>query len=272
MLSLGSISDLLKRSPRQRNAANDVAPERRDQPNINPADISIDATSGDESSLNKQSPLDHSGSPTSESTASALEALPAELRNQILSSVADIGVEELRALVRASPVFHEHYRLDRKALLSRALKSSLGNQLVDAYAVHTSVSLPTRRRKNISLEDLSLYMDKYHSLRNLSPDQLLSEINMDEADAIAMASFHLSIICPVVEQCAVLFLQHLDPSLHLDSLSWTKRARLLRALYRFELCRNLLRYVCGEDYEILDVFFCKLHPWEIEEIDCICSL
>lgn len=68
-----------------------------------------------------------------------LESLPAELRHKILALVLDM--EDLKALVLASPVFHQQYLLNRKAFLRRTLKAALGNVFVDAYAVHTSALL-----------------------------------------------------------------------------------------------------------------------------------
>jgi len=63
-------------------------------------------------------------------------------------------------------------------------------------------------------------------------------------------------------------------------LSKTEEMRLLRALYRFQLCCNLFgkgvdssgwyhRGLNFESVDILTIFLCLFEPWEIEEITCI---
>ena len=64
-----------------------------------------------------------------------LENLPPEVRRHILYF---LGVEELRALVHASPVFHQQYLLDRRSLLLQSIETISGNITVDAYAVYQS--------------------------------------------------------------------------------------------------------------------------------------
>ena len=212
-------------------------------------------------------------------TPITLESLPAELRHNILSLVLDI--EDLKALVLASPVFHKQYLLDRKAFLRRALKATLGNALVDAYAVHTSALLheqqPGDALYKLEGTTVRLFMDNYVALRSVSPDQLLAEVSITEDDLATIASFYCSLTRPLVEQCATLFLRYLDASLRVGSLSRTERARLLRALYRFQLYCNLFgvgpRGYCERPplpiSETLPFFFCVFRPWEIEEIHCI---
>jgi hypothetical protein len=174
---------------------------------------------------------------------------------------------------------------DRRGLLGRSLKATLGNVLVDAYAAHTSASWRTAGRAlGLDPQDESaavrLFMNNYVALRSVSPDQLLAEVTTTttEDHLAAMASFYRSLASPLASQCAALFLRHLDPSLRVGSLSRTERTRLLRALYRFQLYCNLLG-VGAEGYyfeepplpmaDILPVFFCVFRPWEIEEIDCV---
>ena len=64
-----------------------------------------------------------------------LEKLPPEIRCHILYI---LGITEIRALVHASPVFHQQYVLDRRSLLSKSLKTTLGDVAVDACAVYQS--------------------------------------------------------------------------------------------------------------------------------------
>ena len=58
-----------------------------------------------------------------------LESLPPEIWLQLLSI---LELEELRALVHASPVFHQQYLLDRRSLLCKSLETTLRSVTVDA--------------------------------------------------------------------------------------------------------------------------------------------
>ncbi|KAK4098005.1 hypothetical protein N658DRAFT_509926 [Parathielavia hyrcaniae] len=212
---------------------------------------------------------------------SRLESLPAELRHEILTQVQDIS--DLKSLVHASPVLHQQYLIGRKAFLGAALKPALGNGLVDAYAVHTSTAMAHKQQPPYyELEESATrhLLDHYVALRSVSPDQLLAEVNPSEDDLAAMANFYLSVASPLVELCASIFLRNVggDPSsLRVGNLSRTERARLLRALYRFELYCTLFGVGpmgCGRGLalpmnDILRSFFCLFRPWEIEEIDCV---
>ncbi|KAL2128473.1 hypothetical protein VTI74DRAFT_9125 [Chaetomium olivicolor] len=167
---------------------------------------------------------------------STRETLPAELRHQILS-VSDI--KNLKALVFASPIFHQQYLLDRKTLLRRALKSALGSALADVYAVqHMSASLYEPGHA-VQQKTLGLFMDNYVTPHSASPDQLLAEVTTEE-DLAAIAGFYSCLARLLLEQCAAIFLRRLDASLRVGNLSGTERTRLLRALYCFQLCCNLL--------------------------------
>lgn len=64
-----------------------------------------------------------------------LENLPPKIRRHMLYV---LGYEELRALIHASPVSHQQYLLDRRSLLLKFLKTTLGNTNVDACAVYQS--------------------------------------------------------------------------------------------------------------------------------------
>ncbi len=68
-----------------------------------------------------------------------LEGLPAELRIQVFSHISDLS--DLRALMRASPVFAQQYYLDQKQILGQVLVRTLGSLFADAHAVQTSIPL-----------------------------------------------------------------------------------------------------------------------------------
>lgn len=66
---------------------------------------------------------------------STFEGLPPEVRLNIVES--GLGIEDLRAAVRASPALHRQYRLaDRRLMLRAALHTSLGPAVVDMWAAH----------------------------------------------------------------------------------------------------------------------------------------
>jgi hypothetical protein len=214
-----------------------------------------------------------------------LEALPAELRCHILTHVAhDLG--SLRALVTASPVYYQQYLLDRKALLRAGLKATLGNSLVDAYAVQASASLYGTRPKlqlenpyELQLETITLFIDNHVTLRSAAPDVILEECCTEE-DLIGMTAFYDSVARPLTGEFATRFLSRLDNTSvdAANNLTGTEFTRLLRALYRYQLYCNLFGQGSDGYYRKvprvqsghhLDIFFCIFKPWEIEEIYCI---
>lgn len=65
------------------------------------------------------------------------EGLPPEIRLRIFEF--GLGIEDLRAAVRASPALHQQYLDgDRKPMLRTALATSLGPAFVDMWATHTT--------------------------------------------------------------------------------------------------------------------------------------
>ncbi|KAH6623100.1 hypothetical protein F5144DRAFT_353095 [Chaetomium tenue] len=208
--------------------------------------------------------------------SSMLEALPAELRLQVLSYISDLC--DLKALVFASPVFSQQYRLDRQHFLGRVLLRSLGSLTAEAYAVQGSSTIYSRSPRPLPAETVEQFIHSYVSRRFAPPELILQDCTL--TDLAEMAAFYLSVAQPLLPQCAALFLQQLNPSLEVGSLSATEKTRLLRALYRFQLYCNIfgqgpepaLRFRAMEwlaDPYILDLFFGSFHPWEVEEIDCI---
>ncbi|KAM0425461.1 hypothetical protein ACHAPT_009250 [Fusarium lateritium] len=81
----------------------------------------------------KATPHPQNPSPSSKvSETSGLEKLRPELRRSIL---AMLDLDQLEALVKASPTFHQQYRHDRRYILTNALQTTLGVLTVDAHAV-----------------------------------------------------------------------------------------------------------------------------------------
>ncbi|KAL2262529.1 hypothetical protein VTK26DRAFT_1059 [Humicola hyalothermophila] len=214
---------------------------------------------------------------TSKSTPSRLENLPFELRLQVLSHISDL--DDLRALILASPVFYQQYYLDRKHVLSRVLISTLGSLLADGYSVRTSATLYSPPRPP-PLDAVREFIENHASLRFAPPELVLQGCTL--AELLEMAAFHQSLAQPLALKCSAMFLQHLDSALEVGSLSSIEQTRLLRALYRFQLYCNLFgqgpnpgqypSVAMLDPPETLALFFGPLNPWEVEEIDCIYKL
>jgi len=100
---------------------------------------------------------------------------------------------------------------------------------------------------------------------------------------VRIVAFHSSIIKPLARHYTGWALANLaDETDDLQShepFSRTEETRLLRALYRFQLCCNLFGtglYGTSQQprlgfssVDILKIFICIFEPWEVEEIACI---
>ncbi len=202
-----------------------------------------------------------------------LETLPAELRLQILKLLPELT--DLKAIVHASPVFHQQYLLDRRQLLGNSLQVNLGSVLVDAYALEQSLALPEARQLPLGATTrfVRLQLADYAELR-ASPHGVLEKCS---SDALAsMASFYLSVIKPLLAQLPPLFLQNLNgpPEADVEELSKVERTRLSRALYRVQLFYSLFRFdeecsPAGFQFSGADKiisFFGLFDPWENEAV------
>ncbi|KAK3899646.1 hypothetical protein C8A05DRAFT_17951 [Staphylotrichum tortipilum] len=200
-----------------------------------------------------------------------LETLPAELRLHILRFVSQLG--DLKALVRASPVFHQQYLLDRQHLLGNALRTTLGTVLVDAQALQRSIGLP-----DVGLVPLATtkqlveqQLVEYGALRG-DPDAALDMCCL--VDLISISSFYLSVIQALLVGLPPLLLSDLGGPPDLKELSRTERTRWTRALYRVQLFYSLFRF--DDPLEVAELqfsetdkivmFFGIFDPWENEEI------
>ena len=202
-----------------------------------------------------------------------IEALPAELRLQILLCLS--GLEDLKAIVRASPVFHQQYLMDRRRVLARASTATLGSVFVDAYATEASVSL-YKPGYMLPRQVVEQFLDEYW--QHLSrPDVALQTCTVE--DLAGIAGFYLGVVGPLLRRLPAIMLGNLDPSLTVGRLSETERVRLLRGLYRFQLFCNLfcagepkrhLEFVLHDD-DVVARFLGLFKPWEVDEIGCIAT-
>lgn len=221
-------------------------------------------------------------------SASSLENLPAELRDQVLMSVPDLPT--LRSLIRASPVMHAQYRHNRDRILRACLGRELDGFLVDAYACATSrvraLGGPFPRFR--SDEKITEFLDAYRGwLSGSTPS-----INSLELDCLRwLAAFHLSVARPVARWYSTWALANLaQATLPADrapaestetarekhrTLSRSEEIRIFRALYRYETFYHLFGQNKGNrcggfcNYQINEIFFVLFDPWEVEAVGCL---
>lgn len=218
-----------------------------------------------------------------------LDNIPPELRSRILSNIGDLRT--LKSLVRASPTYHEQYRLDRDRLLKNCLKHELEGFYVDALATCKSRICQLGRRRDDKI--ITNFLMSYKCWIQAS-DSAEDIPLIDSPDIYWLCSFHLSVVLPLADlfcQWAFANLKRLAPSstekavydepgaeskhMGLCVLSKSERIRVLRALYRCETYYHLFGQNDGKrvgDFrgsEIVDIFFNVFEPWEAEEVGCI---
>ncbi len=222
---------------------------------------------------------------------SRLEKLPAELRRKILF---DLDFAGLRALVRASAVFHQQYLLDRRRLLYRRLEW-LGSVAPEACAVYWADMVGATRADAFAKPEAERRFCESWKAREWSADYSLSAEKLSEDEAASMVSFHESIVRPLVGEFSRWLLANLSKELartpeaaqgqeekeeeqerEHDPISATEEMRILRALYRFQLCCLLFGHASRAKFwdrgwaslGMVNVLS-SLDPWEIEEVACV---
>ncbi len=216
--------------------------------------------------------------PRTKAVPTTLENLLPELQLQLLSM---LDFEELKALIPASPVFHSRYRLDRRYVLCKFLDRTLRSVAVDAYFVYQSGVpgfLATRSTESV------VQLVKSYQYQRSSSQYSISAENLSEEEAVSMVDFLSSVIQPFVRHFTSWALANLAKetgSYQDQPLSKTEEIRIMRALYRYQLCCNLFVLHYSQSREdlfgdlwnpddILQEFMNLLfEPWEIEEIVCI---
>jgi hypothetical protein len=212
-----------------------------------------------------------------------LETLSAYVRRQILFL---FELEDLGALIRASPVYLQQFLVDRHSLLRNSLELSLGSVTIDACAAYRSW-VPTFERSAANLDKL---LTSFLRRRHFSESYSIRGEHLTHDEIVGLAAFHGSVVRPIAREYfrwAASGLHTLFGDRHRlrqDLPTKTERTRILRALYRFQLYCNLFgtgnRSVteAGADglldttwpsMEAITAFYHAFHAWEIEEIICI---
>lgn len=203
---------------------------------------------------------------------SSLEGLPPEVRRQILSI---LDLPTLKALVRASPTFHQQYLHDRRHLLSTSLETTLGSTSLDAYILNE-----VRNPKLSSPEFPNGLLETWREqLPDGSSFRLTGAITEDEA--ADMASYYFKLVTPVARHFMTESLNDMenrvgkvnDKSGHQPEVSNIEWQRSLRATYRFDLLCSFTDPTMPElSHEIAksnaNYLLFTPEPWEAEELLC----
>lgn len=201
---------------------------------------------------------------------SGLERLPAEIRRHVLS-VLDLHC--LKALVRASPTFHEQYLHDRRHLLSASLEVTLGCASLDAFATQKA-----KAQNQYTLEYVTGVLETWREkLPYRSSFQLAGAITEDEA--VDMVYSYFETVMPVAENFIEDALEDFEKQVgeftdkaesqpELSNIEWQ---RWLRATYRFELLcwvtdPNMPGLTCEIAANNATCLFFTPEPWEGEEL------
>lgn len=166
-----------------------------------------------------------------------LECLPPELRLHLLLM---LDFDELKALVHASPVYHAQYCEDQMRILCMLLEEWLGTVTVDALFVINSSSFAFQLFRNRGRVG-QLFRDFKAAREIIFYSNPRNHPTLDDASRIF--NFHRRIIKPLARQYASWALGNLSRQTGRPqspaSLSWTEEILVLRALYQFQLMRNL---------------------------------
>lgn len=202
---------------------------------------------------------------------SGLESLPAEVRRHILL-VMDLP--RLKALIHASPTYHQQYRLDRRYFLNAALQAALGSAAWDAYITQKAMA-----SQDITHESLSKLLDTWEDRLPHSSSFQLGTITEDEV--VDMVSFYLQTAGPVADYYLEQAMKNLDEQVGEGSHklpsqpepSNIERQRCLRAACRFQLLccavksTSLIRISYDDTLDRLaERLFYTPEPWEGEEL------
>lgn len=218
--------------------------------------------------------------------ASALERLPAELRDQILRSMPDLPT--LCAFVHASPVMYAQYVRNRDNILRACLGRELDGLYIHAYACNASrVTTIGPARAN---EVVAPFLEAYGGWVDPRWSSAPAPVPVDALEPSAvrwLATFHLSVVRPMTNMYSRWALQNLARAVACSSeqqheqapqdanLSRSEEIRIMRAVYQCETFHHLFGCHRGtvpgnyDFHQINGLFFSIFDPWEAEAIGCI---
>lgn len=203
-----------------------------------------------------------------------LETLPPELHRQLL---ATLPLARLKNLVRASPIIHQQYLMDRRYILNKSLQLTIGDAVRDAHDVYLFQA---------ALLEAPATFDKHkQSWLSLLPQRSFVEVeftrSLNETEAVAMAGLYLGVVSPIASHFAADLLARLAEQednhgrrvlsklASVNRLEHLESSRILRAIYQFQLLcyaavGNPTQFDTDEEAAV--TIFNTLPPWEVESL------
>lgn len=209
-----------------------------------------------------------------------VEKLPPEVRHELLTT---LDLSSLRNMVHASPVCYRQYVLERRSILSLCLERTLRKTVLDAYWVYQTAR--SSKFPSITSDETVSNFHQAYMRQQASGSYSILRKSVTENLAVGIAAFHYSTVEPIMQ----LYIQHTlecfaketGRVVNQEPLSQVEQARLIRGLYRFQLCCNLFTMANfpesstlsrnGQSMRILTDYISLLEPWQIEEMACIYS-
>lgn len=192
-------------------------------------------------------------------SSSYLESLSIELKQKILSGIANII--SLRAAALSCPALYSAFLSAETHIVTHVLFNE-----VDFGVLPEAIIAQEALRQEPCTEKLvQEFIARHLHERHLPPKR------WSLCDAIRIAKLHACVSELALQFIAVVTTK----SSIIESRSVTRAeiCRIERALYQFELFCNLFRGFEDSDYSLLkrlfDTFFDKFSPWEIEQLACV---
>jgi hypothetical protein len=196
--------------------------------------------------------------------APRLDLLPAELRSHILHC---LDLDTLSDLVHASPIYHAQYREGRGSILL----DSVERTAPDAFVIRLA-----RIQRSDFTQDVAGFLQTFSGA--IARKELTHQGQADKDVAVDMAHFYFNVVKPLGDNFASLALEKLAqetalpevPTKQSLTLTRSERARITRAMYRFELFCEVVQSDGYSGYEKRDndtyAFLNTMEPWEVEEL------
>ncbi|KAH7308952.1 hypothetical protein B0I35DRAFT_360260, partial [Stachybotrys elegans] len=189
-----------------------------------------------------------------------LETLPPEVRRHILSVA---GLEQLQALVRASPTFHQQYLCDRRYILCSNLQGAIGPAVMTALSIYSHD--PSKDMPGIVAPNA----------RDQSSQTIWNRLTEDEA--VGITGFYMKYTLPVVRH----YSQHIWNNFigkrstdQAHECTGSELLRLTRAMYHFHQFGQVAgissRTIEFDDWmSAMDSYIESMTSWEVEEMICV---
>ncbi|PYI14790.1 hypothetical protein BO99DRAFT_344216 [Aspergillus violaceofuscus CBS 115571] len=211
----------------------------------------------------------------------SIETLPAKLRFKILLL---LSYQDLTALTMASPVFSRQLRAEGHDVLWNLVTVSLRGLLPEAEAVYCSGQLKSAKAR--TKERIAEMVEEYRVSRLLTEEPPPKTTSFTLDDLLYILRYHHKVIVPMYQRFTTWVLENLakeigQPSASVQrKISSTEESRIIRALYRFQLCCHLFgnrsvdrpwrdSRLGTASTDILQHLETMFYAWEIEEILCI---